>query len=115
MTETTTPPFRLSSALAIAAMAGLLLSAGPKPAHAQGESAQAFMAACDQGIRENNPIWSADQRQRICECRYNYLSERLTDAQIATLSEHITSGAMITLPEELDGANLGSIEACMRQ
>ena len=82
------------------------------PAAAQDAVRSDFLAACAKGIMENNPIWSDDQLEQLCDCRFGLFDANLSREDITLLTNAINSGDRWSLPERINVANLEYVGTC---
>lgn len=92
---------------------GLLSTA--QPLQAQDSLQTRFLDACDASVQRNNPLYTVDQRREICACRYGYVADDLSPAEMQELID-LFSGRdepILGTSDKVGEARIDSLQACI--
>lgn len=70
------------------------------------------MKACEEDITRNNPVWSTEQTQQICECLNRFRWAKHSKSDISLLVE-ADEGQKLSAPDHLLKDDLRYIGICM--
>lgn len=86
-----------------------------QPAAAQQSLEARFLSACDGAVQRNTPLYTAEQRREICACRYDYVADDLSPAEMQALIALFDGRGqdILDTPPAVDQARIDSYEACI--
>ncbi|NBC32468.1 MAG: hypothetical protein GVY13_07305 [Alphaproteobacteria bacterium] len=85
-----------------------------QPLQAQDSLQTRFLDACDASVQRNNPLYTVDQRREICACRYDYVVDELSPAEMEELIDLFggRDEPILGTSEKVDQARVDSLQAC---
>ena len=99
-------------AAGIAALACCWALAAPSILLAEDDLRARFMTICKDDVTRNNPIWTAEQTEKLCACRTDMLMAEQSKDDVSLIVKAAEADDLMSIPANLIDEDLRYVRIC---